>query len=64
MHYLLFVVGAVGMLMSTRSVYNRFERWNRSRRLRGAKECLDAVHNTLADLAKGNPKARCHAARN
>ena len=58
MHYLVFVVGAGGMLMFTRSIYNRFERWNRSRRLRGAKECLDAVHNTLAGLAKGNPKAR------
>ena len=35
MHYLVFVVGAGGMLMFTRSIYNRFERWNRSRRLRG-----------------------------
>ena len=42
--------GAVSLLATT--VYYRLERWFRRRRLRGALECLDVVHNTLAGLAK------------
>jgi hypothetical protein len=56
MEYLVLLVGAAAILMIARSIYNRFERWNRSQKLRGPQECLDAVHDTLANLAKSNPK--------
>ncbi len=57
MHY--FVVGmSVGaLLFIARSTYLHLERWERSKRLRGAKECLEAVHDTLDSLAKSNPAA-------
>ncbi len=58
MEYFAFAVVAAAILFIGRGVYTRLERRNRSRRLRGAKECLDAVHNTLASLAKSNPKVR------
>lgn len=56
MEYFAFAVVAAAILFIGRSVYTRVERSNRSRRLRGAQECLDAVHDTLASLAKSNPK--------
>jgi hypothetical protein len=52
MEHFAFAIGAgVVLLLGTR-VFNRFERWDRRRRLRGAQECLDAVHKTLAEVAK------------
>jgi hypothetical protein len=45
------VCGGAIVLLAAR-LYKVFERWNRRRRLRGAQECLDAVHNTLAGLAE------------
>jgi hypothetical protein len=35
-----------------RSVYQRMERWHRSKRFRGAVESLDAVQKTLSNLAE------------
>jgi uncharacterized membrane protein len=57
MGYIIFAVAATAILLIARGIYGRFERWNRAHRLRGAKECLDAVQNTLASLAKSK-KAR------
>jgi hypothetical protein len=52
MQYLVFVIGAGAIVQLTASAYKRIERWNQRRRLRGAQECLDAVHNTLAGIAE------------
>ena len=52
MQHLVFAIGAGAMVLLANKAYNRFERWNRRRRLRGAQECLDAVHNALAGLAE------------
>jgi peptidoglycan/LPS O-acetylase OafA/YrhL len=52
MQYLEFAIGAGATVLLAARVYKLFERWNRRRRLRGAQECLDAVHNTLAGLAE------------
>jgi len=57
MQYFVLGVGTGAILYIARSTYLRIERWNRFKRLRGAKACLDAVHNTLDDLAKSKPKA-------
>jgi hypothetical protein len=54
MQYLIFAMGAGAIVQLAASAYKRFERWNQRRRLRGAQECLDAVHNTLAGLAECN----------
>jgi hypothetical protein len=52
MEHLVFAIGAgTVVLLATRACY-LFLRWNRRRRLRGALDCLDAVHNTLAGLAE------------
>ena len=52
MEHLLFAIGAgTIVLLATRACY-LFLRWNRRRRLRGALDCLDAVHNTLTGLAE------------
>jgi hypothetical protein len=51
MQHLIFGVGAGAIVLLAARAY-RFERWNRRRRVRGALECLDAVHNTLASLAE------------
>jgi hypothetical protein len=59
--YLAFALGAMAILLMARMVYVRFERGDRSRRLRGARACLDAVDETLNNIAKtksevsGNP---------
>jgi hypothetical protein len=52
MQYLVFAIGAGAFVQLAASAYKRLERWDRCRRLRGAQECLDAVQNTLAGLAK------------
>jgi hypothetical protein len=52
MQHLIFGAGAGAIVLLAARAYYRFERWNRRRRLRGALECLDAVHNTLANLAE------------
>jgi hypothetical protein len=58
MEYLVIAVPAAGVLFVGRHLYLRLERWNRSRRLRGAQACLNAVHDTLVTLAESNPKVR------
>ncbi len=58
MEYLVIAVPAAGILFVGRQLYLRLERWNRSRRLRGARACLDAVHDTLVTLAESKPKGR------
>jgi hypothetical protein len=52
MQHLVFAIGLGAIVLVARWAYSRFQRWNRRRRLRGALECLDAVHNTLAGLAE------------
>jgi hypothetical protein len=52
MQNLVFAIGAGAIVLLGARAYKLFERWNRHRRLRGALECLDAVHNTLAGLAE------------
>ena len=52
MQYLVLAIGAVAIVLLAARAYRLLERWNRRRRLRGAQECLDAVHNTLAGLAE------------
>jgi hypothetical protein len=54
-YFLLAMIGAA-ILFIARSIFIRLQRWHRSHRLRGAKACLDAVHDTLNSLAKSNPK--------
>jgi hypothetical protein len=51
MEYFVFAVGAGAILLLGARAFHRLERWDRRRRLRGAQECLDAVHNALAELA-------------
>jgi hypothetical protein len=52
MEHLLFAIAAgTIVLLGTRAGYLLL-RWNRRRRLRGALDCLDAVHNTLTGLAE------------
>jgi hypothetical protein len=58
MHYFVFGVGAGAILFIARNSYFRIQRWSRAYRLRGAKACLDAVHDTLESLAKSKPKAK------
>jgi hypothetical protein len=43
---LVFAIGAGASVLLAARAYKLFEGWNRRRRLRGAQECLDAVHNT------------------
>ena len=52
MQYLVFGIGVGAVVLLAARAYKLFERWSRRRRLRGAQECLDAVHNTLAGLAE------------
>jgi hypothetical protein len=52
MQYLVFSIGAGAIVLLASQAYKLFERWNRRRRLRGAQECLDAVHYTFAGLAE------------
>ena len=52
MQYLIFAIGGGTIVLAAGRAYKLLERWNRRRRLRGAVECLDAVHNTLAGLAE------------
>jgi hypothetical protein len=52
MEHLVFAIGAGTIVPLGTGAYYLFERWNRGRRLRGAQECLDAVHNRLARLAE------------
>ena len=56
MQYFVLGIGTGAILFIARGTYLRIERWNRFRRLRGAKACLDAVHDTLGDIAKSKPK--------
>jgi hypothetical protein len=58
MHYFVLGIGAGAILFIGRSTYLRVVQWSRSNRLRGAKACLEAVHDTLDSLAKSNPKAK------
>jgi hypothetical protein len=58
MQYFVLGIGAGAILFIARNTYLRVEHWNRSNRLRGAKACLDAVHDTLDSLAKSKPKAK------
>jgi len=57
MHYFVFGMGGAAIVFVGRRIYVRLERWNRLQRLRGARECLEAVHDTLNSLAKSKPKA-------
>jgi hypothetical protein len=52
MQYLVCAVCGGAIVLLAARAYKVFESWNRRRRLRGAQECLDAVHNTLAGLAE------------
>jgi hypothetical protein len=52
MQYLVFSIAAGAIVLLASKAYKLFERWDRRRRLRGAQQCLDAVHNTLAGLAE------------
>jgi hypothetical protein len=56
MQYFVLGIGTGAILFIARRTYLRIERWNRFKRLRGAKMCLDAVHDTLNSLAKSKPK--------
>jgi hypothetical protein len=58
MIYLIYAAGAVASGLVARSVYNHLEHWNRSQKLRGAKACLNAVHDTLESLAKSKPQSK------
>jgi hypothetical protein len=58
MHYFVFGIGAGAILFIARNTYLRVRHWSQANRLRGAKACLDAVHNTLESLAKSKPKAK------
>jgi hypothetical protein len=58
MHYFVFGIGAGAILFIARSSYLRVQRWSQANRLRGAKACLDAVHDTLEGLAKSKAKAK------
>jgi len=58
MHYFVFGVSAGAILFIARSSYLRIQRWSHANRLRGAKACLDAVHDTLESIAKSKPKAK------
>ena len=55
MQYLVFAIGAAAILIVGRSIYVHLEGLSRTHRLRGARECLDAVQNTLTELAKSKP---------
>jgi hypothetical protein len=52
MQYFVFAIGAGAIVQLAARAYKIVERWDQRRRLRGAKECLDAVQNTLAGLAE------------
>jgi hypothetical protein len=52
MHYFVLGIGTGAILFIARNTYMRVERWNRSKRLRGAKACLDSVRFTLDSIAK------------
>jgi hypothetical protein len=52
MERFVFVIGAGVFLLLAARAYDLCSRWNRRRRARGARDCLDAVHNTLAELAE------------
>lgn len=54
---LLAIVASVIMLMVW-GVYQRIERWHRSKRYRGAVESLDAVQKALTKLGENKAKAR------
>ena len=56
----IFLVVVLGVLTvgMVRSVYQRMERWHRSKRFRGAVESLDAVQKTLSDLAEEKSEVR------
>jgi hypothetical protein len=56
------VVLAVLVLAMARSVYQRMERWYRSKRFRGAVESLDAVQKTLSSLAMEKSEIRSQKA--
>jgi hypothetical protein len=58
MHYFVFGIGAGAILLIARNTYLRVQHWSQANRLRGAKACLDAVHDTLDSLAKSKPKAK------
>jgi hypothetical protein len=58
MHYFVFGIGAGAVLFIARNTYLRVQHWSRANRMRGAKACLDAVHDTLDSLAKSKPKAQ------
>jgi hypothetical protein len=58
MHYFVLGMCVGAFLFVARSTYLHLERWERSKRFRGAKACLDAVHDTLDRLAKSNPAAQ------
>jgi hypothetical protein len=58
MHYFVFGIGAGAILLLARSTFLRVQRWSQANRLRGAKACLDAVHNTLENIAKSKPKTK------
>jgi hypothetical protein len=58
MHYFVFGIGGGAILLIARSTFLRLQHWSRANRLRGAIACLDAVHDTLDNLAKSMPKAK------
>jgi hypothetical protein len=58
MQYFVLGMSVGAFLFIARSAYLHLERWERSKRLRGAKACLDAVRDTLDGLAKSNPAAQ------
>ncbi len=58
MEFLLFSIVAVVIVLMICGVYQRMERWHRSKRFRGAVESLDAVQKALTKLAESKEKAR------
>jgi hypothetical protein len=58
MHYFVFGIGVGALLLIAQNTFRRVQKWNRNNRLRGAKACLEAVHDTLDNLAKSMPKSK------
>jgi hypothetical protein len=63
MHYFVLGIGTGAILFIARNTYLRIERWNRSKRLRGAKACLESVRFTLDSIAKRKPQTKSTTTR-
>lgn len=58
MLYILLAALAVVLVLIMRPIYLRAARWHQSRRFRHAIECLEAVQNTLLNLAERKESGR------